>query len=292
MSNDILEEFIFDSREHLVNAGAQLLALEKAPQSLADLNALMGTLHSIKGNSGFLNLRNLYNLLHASETLLQTVREIGCLCPPSVIEELFQVLDTAEVIMGRLENGENDAVEWLPALSEALKETELALESSQAAVASLTEVAPSSNQLGQPDPRDLLAPTTATPTTSLAPTTSIDPSINQIDDPDSAPISLGQLVTLANGQLASGGRAFLANCQTAIQNGQTSLALDLTNLSQLSSPELELLTNLGQVYGEGLALVLDQERQPDFYRVLEVLDLVESFQLYPDPDSALSALGA
>jgi two-component system chemotaxis sensor kinase CheA len=103
MSNDILEEFIFDSREHLADAGTQLLALEKDPRSLNSLNALMGTLHTIKGNSGFVNLRSLYNLLHASETLLQTVREMpDSYCPPSVVEQLFQVLDTAEVIMGRL----------------------------------------------------------------------------------------------------------------------------------------------------------------------------------------------
>ncbi|MDR2422747.1 MAG: Hpt domain-containing protein [Deltaproteobacteria bacterium] len=266
MSNDILEEFIFDSREHLANAGVQLLALEKDPQSLADLNALMGTLHTIKGNSGFVNLKNLYNLLHAAETLLQTVREIGCLCPSTVVEELFQVLDTAEVILGRLEDGENDEVDWLPALNQALAEAEASLEESARAARAEEPV-----EGGPVETPALVEEPVAAQT--------------------SAPIALGKTVTLANGQLAEWGQSFLASCQAAIKGGQNSLAVDLTNLSQFSSQEMNLLVDLQKAYGDRLALVLDREGQPDFYRVLEVLGLTGFFRLFPDPEAALSALG-
>ncbi|MDR1608904.1 MAG: Hpt domain-containing protein [Deltaproteobacteria bacterium] len=276
MASDILEEFIFDSREHLANAGTQLMALEKDPQSLADLNALMGTLHTIKGNSGFLNQKNLYNLLHAAESLLQTVRENACACSTAVVEKLFQVLDTVEVILDRLENGESDEVDWLATLSESLKESEETLESS-APQSEPTERLASSDH-SYYDHLD-----SNNPPSSLLES---DYNLKALEPP-----SPGQLLTLANGQLAELGQAFLASCHAAISTGQASLALDLTNLSQFSSPELELLVSLGQAYGPGLALVLDQEQQPDFFRVLEVWDLVASFRLYPDAPSALSALG-
>jgi chemotaxis protein histidine kinase CheA len=129
MPSDLLEEFVFDSREHLTNASNQLLSLEKNPGSLDNLNALMGTFHTIKGNSGFVNQRHLYELLHSAESLLQTVRdnnERGC--PPEVVEVLFQVLDTSEAIMTRLEHDEDDEVDWLPNLLDAIKESTASLE--------------------------------------------------------------------------------------------------------------------------------------------------------------------
>ncbi|MDR2142084.1 MAG: Hpt domain-containing protein [Deltaproteobacteria bacterium] len=277
MSNDILDEFIFDSREHLANAGTQLLALEKDPQSLESLNALMGTLHTIKGNSGFVNLKNLYNLLHASETLLQTVRETGCLCPPPIIEQLFQVLDTAEVIMDRLENGESDEVDWLSALNQALREAELSLEEGgEAAVADSPGLAADSPVVSSKD---------SSPRAEAGPT----PEPTTISGPQNIPI--GPLVTLANGQLAEWGQSFLTSCQEARDRGQRSLVVDLTQLSQFSSQEMRLLVALSQTYGPDLALVLDPTKQPDFYRVLEVLDPLGVFLLYPDSAAALAALG-
>ncbi|MDR1085200.1 MAG: Hpt domain-containing protein [Deltaproteobacteria bacterium] len=268
MSNDILEEFIFDSREHLANADTQLLALEKAPHSLDDLNALMGTLHTIKGNSGFVNLKNLYNLLHASETLLQTVRETpDHFCPPSVIEQLFQVLDTAECIMDRLESGESDEVDWLSALNQALKEAEAALEAGTSAE-SASEVG---SATGAESPADEIR--TVRPEGSPS------------------PAAIGPVVILGNGQLAEEGLSFLDSCQAARELGQTGLVLDLTELSQFSSEEMDLLLAVQKAYGSELAVVLDQDVQTDFYRVLTVLGLDNLFRLYPDRETALASLG-
>jgi two-component system chemotaxis sensor kinase CheA len=130
--SEILDDFIFDSREQLENAGAQLMALERDPRSLSNINALMGILHTIKGNSGFVNLRHLYELLHSAESLLQTVREApGHFLPPRVIESLFQVLDTVEAIMARLEGGEDDEVDWMGSLVETLGQVSKALDSGE-----------------------------------------------------------------------------------------------------------------------------------------------------------------
>ncbi|MDR1051620.1 MAG: Hpt domain-containing protein [Deltaproteobacteria bacterium] len=128
MSSELLDEFIFDARDHLTTAGAQLMELENQPGSLEHLNALMGTLHTIKGNSGFVNLGNLYKLLHGAENLLQTVRDTPeHVCPPGIVNQLFQVLDTVEAILTRLEAGEDDEVDWLAAINQAVAEAEASL---------------------------------------------------------------------------------------------------------------------------------------------------------------------
>ncbi|MDR1298194.1 MAG: Hpt domain-containing protein [Deltaproteobacteria bacterium] len=128
MSSELLDEFIFDARDHLTTAGAQLMELENQPGSLEHLNALMGTLHTIKGNSGFVNLGNLYKLLHGAENLLQTVRDTPeHVCPPNIVNQLFQVLDTVEAILTRLEAGEDDEVDWLAAINQAIAEAEASL---------------------------------------------------------------------------------------------------------------------------------------------------------------------
>ncbi|MDR2199981.1 MAG: Hpt domain-containing protein [Deltaproteobacteria bacterium] len=158
--SEILDDFIFDSREQLENAGARLMALEKDPHSLENVNALMGILHTIKGNSGFVNLRHLYELLHSAESLLQTARETpDHFLPAKVIEILFQVLDTVEAIMGRLENGEDDEVDWMGSLTEILSGVTAEMEKGQAgATGSPDPAAPRSLAKGpdpaSPPPRD------------------------------------------------------------------------------------------------------------------------------------------
>jgi hypothetical protein len=53
---------------------------------------------------------------------------------------------------------------------------------------------------------------------------------------------------------------------------------------------MALLISLQKIYGNGLGLVLNKEKKPDFYRVLEVLDLTETFRLFPDSAAARAAL--
>jgi chemotaxis protein histidine kinase CheA len=132
MSSDILNEFIEDAREHLQSAGQHILALEKDPDQPDELNGLLRRLHSIKGNSGFLDLRHLYGLLHKAENVLQIIREMHPhQWPTGLVDVLFQVLDTVEIMIQNLENGESDQVDWLDNLSAELARIENALVSEE-----------------------------------------------------------------------------------------------------------------------------------------------------------------
>ncbi|MDR2352269.1 MAG: Hpt domain-containing protein [Deltaproteobacteria bacterium] len=278
--SELLQEFVFDSREHLGTAGTQLLALEKEPNSLTSLNALMGTLHTIKGNSGFVNLRHLYELLHASESLLQTIRDIpGHLCPPLIIERLFQVLDTVDVIMGRLEKGEDDEVEWRQPLLESILEAASALEKGEISEPnSLSSTSFSSTE--DPTNKGFIP---ATPEGTILP--HLENSKNPFDT--SQPI---QILFLNDGQLASEGPSYLENSPEVIQKGSRGLILDMRKITSFTSEEQAILEKLRSLWGKKLGILLSLDQQPDFYRVFTVLGMDTIYQFYPDEVVASKAL--
>lgn len=121
MPSEILMEFIEDSTEHLAAAGQHLLALEKDINQPDELNGLLRRIHTIKGNSGFLDLRHLYGLLHKTENILQGIREEKPAAWPSGLIDLqLQVLDTVEAMVNSLSEGGNDHVAWLDDLMSSL----------------------------------------------------------------------------------------------------------------------------------------------------------------------------
>jgi chemotaxis protein histidine kinase CheA len=304
MASELLDEFIFDSREHLTTAGTQLLELEKKPDSLADLNALMGTLHTIKGNSGFVNLRNLYSALHGAENLLQTVRDTpGHVCPPPIINQLFQVLDAVEAILSRLESGEDEDVDWLPALNQAIREAEASLTRtddgspkdepapspaqavSKGQMAIKAQEQPPKSQAPSPDPReaglgDKIGEPEATRTLEAELTKEVE-----------AEADLGEEAkfdTLEDGDLSSNVNLYL----DFLKKGRGHLVLDVNSLSSLSFDEIRTIRELVILDDSRFALILDRDKQPDFWRVLVLWSLENKIKTYPSLDLAKDDISA
>lgn len=77
MSDDLLVEFLAEATDHLGQAEDHLLALLRAGAADADserVNACFRSLHTIKGNSGFLSLPRINRLAHAGEQVLDALR--------------------------------------------------------------------------------------------------------------------------------------------------------------------------------------------------------------------------
>ncbi|MDR3135084.1 MAG: Hpt domain-containing protein [Deltaproteobacteria bacterium] len=285
MASELLDEFIFDSRDHLTTAGTQLMALEKEPDSLESLNSLMGTLHTIKGNSGFVNLRNLYEMLHGAENLLQTVRDTpGHVCPPAIINQLFQVLDSVEAILSRLEAGDDDQVDWLAALNQAIKEAEASL------VAPMGEEPLASQAVGPgPATEAPKAPSAgADPAPAKDPPPAPRPSPRA--EPQAAPGLSSEQTTridyLEDGELAAEGSNYL----TFLKMGRGNLILDVNSLTSLGFDEIRAIRELVIQDDERFALVLDQNKQPDFWRVLVLWSLENKIKIFPSLGQAKAAL--
>ncbi|MDR2349776.1 MAG: Hpt domain-containing protein [Deltaproteobacteria bacterium] len=323
MPSDVLEDFVFDSREHLANAGAQLLALEKSPDSLANLNALLGTIHTIKGNSGFVNQRHLFDLLHSSESLLQTVRETpDRSCPENVIDVLFQVLDTAEAIMGRLENDQDDEVDWLPALLDAIREVSDSLEwtevpeeagvraAEEAASASAADETPEGEAAPAPAPADGTGAGEEAVGTGAAEETGAGAEGGETaraaeaeeteevagGEPGGPPIFDPskdiQYLKLDDGDLLEKGDGYVSDSLALMDNGNggEGLVLDMRSVSRVTTPEVRCLEQLILSWGPRLAFVLPEEKRADYQRLFKVLDLRGDFGIYPKEESAFLAL--
>lgn len=269
MSDELLNEFIFDSREHLGTAGAQLLELEKNPGALSAINALMGTMHTIKGNSGFLDLANLYKLMHHAESLLQTVRETGQPCPPRMIDLLLQVLDTVEALLNRLENGDDDQVEWLGALNQALSEAETSLERGAAPTGS---------------------PATAEAVPSAAPSDRkpVPAGREALQMPKEGLSGKINLVSLKDGQLAEEDELFPSRVEAMFAAGLKGLVVDLRGLGSVTSRELKVLMSAGHKMPEKTSFLLDFQSQEALYRIFQVLHLDSFMHFFPDQEAALA----
>lgn len=199
MANEIITEFVDDAREHLQAASRHLLALEKNPGHKEELNGLLRRLHTIKGNSGFLDMRHLYALLHNAENVLQTVREQSLTVNVhGLTDVLLQVLDTVETMLSQLENNQDDRVPWLDQLMSALDGIDKALstqtpEETSAAEPKTLATTPTVSKISQaaspsrpliekipPGPRSLTD-------TGLARTSGSEQVINETTRPDSDP---------------------------------------------------------------------------------------------------------
>jgi len=74
--NDILAEYVEESREHLTHIEEIFETLQKTGEiSLSSINDLFRAIHTIKGSAGFLGLTSIGTLTHAMESLLDSLRE-------------------------------------------------------------------------------------------------------------------------------------------------------------------------------------------------------------------------
>ena len=284
MISELLNEFIYDAKEHLGTAGTQLLKLEANPNSLEYLNTLMGTLHTIKGNSGFLSLNNLYELLHQAENLLQTVREKQCACPVSVINLFLQVLDTVEALLNRLEQGGDDNLDWLPALSQALFESEEQLE--------LEFPAASADGLGSSGAAlfvdDFTQPTI--PQEEEAVGSCASPQLlvaNLITEDLTGKI---HIIDLENDQLCENKDALLVQIQAMFEAGLQGAVLDFSSLSSISRADILALYSIGKINDKRISFVVNTQEQADLYRIFKLLKMDMMWSIFSEKEEAVRHL--
>ena len=72
--DDLLQEFIAETRETLEALSGEIVAWEAAPDDRDRLDAIFRFVHTVKGSCGFLDLPRLARLSHAAEDVLAAVR--------------------------------------------------------------------------------------------------------------------------------------------------------------------------------------------------------------------------
>ena len=120
--DDLITEFIAESREMLDMLGGEIVAWEAAPQDRERLDAIFRFVHTVKGNCGFFDLPRLKALSHAAEDALAAVRSGKRVADHRLVSAVLAVIDRIGELVQALETGETLASEDDSPLIEALSE--------------------------------------------------------------------------------------------------------------------------------------------------------------------------
>ena len=102
--NELLKQFLDESRELLENAGAALLVLEDHPSDMEALNNLFRFVHTIKGGAGLFDPPGLVPTLHAAEDLLDHLREHQSQLTPDMTDVLLRAMDQVALWFDELDD--------------------------------------------------------------------------------------------------------------------------------------------------------------------------------------------
>jgi two-component system chemotaxis sensor kinase CheA len=115
----LVADFVVESREHLVAAEEQALALEKVPDDAEAINALFRAFHSIKGLAAFLGFDRVYRFAHEVETLLDYARNREIVVTSSVVDVILASADFLSRCMDAIQGGDLSTV---PSIEQPLVE--------------------------------------------------------------------------------------------------------------------------------------------------------------------------
>ncbi|MHC5672522.1 chemotaxis protein CheW [Nostoc sp.] len=101
--NDDIEAFLIDSYENLNQIEQDIISIEKVSEQREAVVRIYRSLHTIKGNCGFLPFPKLESLAHAGENLLSSLRNRQLAITPTIINTLLQILDSIRQILSQIE---------------------------------------------------------------------------------------------------------------------------------------------------------------------------------------------
>lgn len=95
-TNQYLEMFIEESKEHLQACNEHLLELEKNPSNIAIVNEVFRSAHTLKGMSATMGYEDIANLTHKMENILDLIRNNKLDVTPELLDVVFVAVDQLE----------------------------------------------------------------------------------------------------------------------------------------------------------------------------------------------------
>jgi two-component system chemotaxis sensor kinase CheA len=120
LDDDLILEFLAESREHLANIENDLLSIEQAGAAIDEklVNRVFRAAHSIKGGSGFFDLTKIEQLAHKTENVLDLVRSRQMVPTPAIVSTLLLAFDKLRsLILDYAESNSADISEFTDALT-------------------------------------------------------------------------------------------------------------------------------------------------------------------------------
>ncbi len=104
-TNQYLEMFLEESKEHLQACNEQLLELEKNPDDLAIVNEIFRAAHTLKGMSATMGYEDIANLTHKMENVLDAIRNAKIRVTSEILDVVFESSDALEEMVIDIEQG-------------------------------------------------------------------------------------------------------------------------------------------------------------------------------------------
>ncbi len=108
MKSDEVKIFLVEAFENLDLVEQHLVELETSPTNDALLQTVFRLVHTIKGNSGFLELRRLELLCHRAESLLDRLRSKSLSLTDDTVSALLQFVDTTRALLDEVQSAGTD----------------------------------------------------------------------------------------------------------------------------------------------------------------------------------------
>src|SRR5437868_12769041 len=115
--DDIVKDFLIESRENLDRLDQELVSLESDPSSKGLLGSVFRTIHTVKGSCGFLGFARLEKVAHAGENLLSKLRDGVLPMKAEITSALLAMVDAVRRMLSEIQatetDGQNDYTELL-----------------------------------------------------------------------------------------------------------------------------------------------------------------------------------
>lgn len=121
LDDELVLEYLAESREHLATIESDLLAMEQAGAAIDEqlVNRVFRAAHSIKGGAGFFDLTKIRELGHKTENVLDMIRSRQIVPSPEVVNVLLHAFDRlSQLIDGYRTSNEAEISEFLLALTD------------------------------------------------------------------------------------------------------------------------------------------------------------------------------
>ncbi|WP_153731298.1 chemotaxis protein CheA [Sporosarcina obsidiansis] len=104
-TNQYLDMFIEESKEHLQACNEQLLALENNPDDLGIVNEIFRAAHTLKGMSATMGFEDIADLTHKMENVLDAIRNSKISVTTEILDVVFEAADDLELMVLDIEAG-------------------------------------------------------------------------------------------------------------------------------------------------------------------------------------------
>jgi two-component system chemotaxis sensor kinase CheA len=106
--DDLLNEFLTETKENLERLDTEIVRLEQEPNNPELLGSIFRVMHTIKGTCGFLGLPRLEKVAHAAENVLDVIRKGKRAVTPYAISVVLEAIDQIKFITAVLEESEKE----------------------------------------------------------------------------------------------------------------------------------------------------------------------------------------